>query len=253
MAVMEMLIKSEAIVIRTSDYGESNKILTVYTKEFGKLGMMARGAKKTKSRLSSVSQLFTHAHFLIQKGSGLGSLSQGEIINTFRGIKQDIVKTAYGAYMVEFLDKVTEDQKPSPALFEFLLLSLTYLDEGVDPDILKGIFEMKMLRLAGVGPQVDRCIMCGRKEGNFAFSINEGGFLCDQCRHTDPHALPLPSQTARLLNLFYHIDLARLGNVSVKKDTKEALKQILSTYIDEYTGVRLKSKRFLDQIQAFEQ
>ncbi|MGM7702038.1 DNA repair protein RecO [Pseudalkalibacillus sp. Hm43] len=247
-----MLIKSEGIVIRTSDYGESNKVLTVYTKDFGKLGMMARGAKKTKSRLSSVSQLFTHAHFLIQKGSGLGSLSQGEIIHTYRGIKQDIVKTAYAAYMVELLDKSTEDQKPSSALFEFLSLSLRYLDEDVDPDILKAIFEMKMLRLAGVGPQVDRCVMCGRKEGSFYFSISEGGFLCEQDRHTDPNALGLSTHTARLLNLFYHIDLSRLGNVSVKKETKEVLKQVLTTYIDEYTGIRLKSKRFLDQIQAFE-
>ncbi|MCF6137959.1 DNA repair protein RecO [Pseudalkalibacillus berkeleyi] len=247
-----MLIKTEAIVIRTSDYGESNKVLTVYTKDFGKLGMMARGAKKTKSRLSSVSQLFTHAHFLIQKGSGLGSLSQGEIINTFRGIKQDIIKTAYAAYMVELLDKVTDEHKPSPALFEFLSLSLTYLEEDIDPDVLKAIFEMKMLRLAGIGPQVDRCVLCGRKEGDFSFSISEGGFLCGQCRFSDERAVALSSQTARLLNLFYHIDLSRLGNVSVKKETKEMIAQILTTYIDEYSGIRLKSKRFLDQIQAFE-
>ncbi len=249
---MVMLIKSEAIVIRTSDYGESNKVVTVYTKDFGKMGMMARGAKKTKSRLSSVSQLFTHAHFLIQKGSGLGSLSQGEIINTFRGIKQDIFKTAYAAYMVELLDKTTEDNEASPALFEFLKLSLTYLDEGVDPDILKAIFEMKMLRLSGVSPQVDRCVLCGRREGIFSFSIGEGGFLCNQCRHSDPNALVLTPQTAKLLNLIYHIDLSRLGNVSVKEETKKTLNKVLTTYIDEYTGVRLKSKRFLDQLQKFE-
>ncbi|WP_349407866.1 DNA repair protein RecO [Pseudalkalibacillus sp. SCS-8] len=247
-----MLIKTEAIVIRTTDYGESNKVLTVYTKDFGKMGIMARGAKKTKSRLSSVSQLFTHAHFLIQKGSGLGSLSQGEIIHSYRGIKQDIIKTAYGAYMVEFLDKVVEENKPSSALFEFLSLSLNYLDEGIDPDILKAIFEMKMLRISGVGPQVDRCVICGKREGNFSFSIGEGGFLCQQCRHADPHSAPLSTQTARLLNLFYHIDIARLGNVSVKNETKEVLQRILTTYVDEYTGIRLKSKRFLDQIQAFE-
>ncbi|WP_408006820.1 DNA repair protein RecO [Pseudalkalibacillus sp. A8] len=247
-----MLIKSEAIVIRTSDYGESNKVVTVYTKDFGKLGIMARGAKKTKSRLSSVSQLFTHGHFLIQKGSGLGSLSQGEIINTFRGIKQDIFKTAYAAYMVELLDKSTEDNQASPALFEFLKLSLTYLDEGIDPDILKAIFEMKMLRLSGVGPQVDRCVLCGRKEGISAFSIAEGGFLCVQCKYSDPKALGLTPKTARLLNLIYYMDLSRLGNVSVKEETKQALNKILTTYLDEYTGIRLKSKRFLDQLQKFE-
>lgn len=166
-----MLIKTEAIVIRTTDYGESNKVLTVYTKDFGKMGIMARGAKKTKSRLSSVSQLFTHAHFLIQKGSGLGSLSQGEIIHSYRGIKQDIIKTAYGAYMVEFLDKVVEENKPSSALFEFLSLSLNYLDEGIDPDILKAIFEMKMLRISGVGPKSIGVSYAGSGKGISPFQL----------------------------------------------------------------------------------
>ncbi|WLD92116.1 DNA repair protein RecO [Alkalihalobacillus sp. AL-G] len=247
-----MLIKSEAIVIRTSDYGESNKVLTVYTRDFGKLGVMARGAKKTKSRLSSVAQLFTHAHLLIQKGSGLGSLNQGEIINTYRAIKQDLFKTAYAAYIVELLDKSTEENKSSPALFQFLNLSLTYLDEGIDPDVIRAIFEMKMLRISGVGPSVDRCANCGRQEGAFSFSIAEGGFLCEQCRQVDPNALSLAPQTARLLYLFYHIDLARLGNVSVKEETKKTIKLILSTYMDEYTGIRLKSKRFLDQLHSLE-
>ncbi|WP_257346028.1 DNA repair protein RecO [Pseudalkalibacillus decolorationis] len=247
-----MLIKTEAIVIRTIDYGESNKVLTVYTKDFGKMGIMARGAKKTKSRLSSVSQLFTHAQFLIQKGRGLGSLSQGEIINTYRAIKQDLFKTAYAAYIVELLDKSTEESKPSAALFDFLNLALTYLDEGIDADVLLAIFEMKMFRIAGVGPTVDRCVNCARKEGAFSFSIAEGGFLCEQCRQIDPNALAISPQTARLLYLFYHMDLTRLGSVSVKEETKKTIKLILSTYMDEYTGIRLKSKRFLDQLDSLE-
>lgn len=216
------------------------------------MGVMARGAKKTKSRLSSVSQLFIHAHFLIQKGSGLGSLNQGEVIETYRTIRQDIFKTAYAAYIVELLDKSTEDLKPSAALYHFLRLTLTYLDEGIDADILKAIFELKMLRLQGVGPTVDRCANCGKQEGDFSFSISEGGFLCERCRGIDPNALQLSPKTARLLYLFYHLDLARLGNVSVKDETKQTISFILSTYIDEYTGIRLKSKRFLDQLQKLE-
>jgi DNA repair protein RecO (recombination protein O) len=247
-----MLIKSEGIVIRTVDYGESNKVLTIYTKEFGKMGVMARGAKKTKSRLSSVAQLFTCAYFLIQKGSGLGSLNQAEIIKSYRSVKQDIFKTAYAAYVVELLDKSTDEGKPSPALYEFLNLTLTYLDEGIDPDVLRAIFEMKMLRLQGVGPTVDRCANCGRQEGNFSFSIAEGGYLCEQCRFIDPNALNLTPHTARLLHVFYHIDLARLGEVSIKTETKQTIKLILSTYMEEYTGIRLKSKRFLDQLESLE-
>ncbi|MGV3465922.1 MAG: DNA repair protein RecO, partial [Heyndrickxia sp.] len=83
-----MLQKCEGIVIRTHDYGESNKIINVYTREFGKLGIMARGAKKPNSRLSAVSQLFTYGYFLVQTGNGLGTLQQGEMISSMRSIRE---------------------------------------------------------------------------------------------------------------------------------------------------------------------
>ena len=79
-----MLQKCEGIVLRTTDYGETNKIVTLYTREWGKIGVMARGAKKPKSRLSAITQPFTYGYFLLQKGSGLGNLQQGEIIAPLR-------------------------------------------------------------------------------------------------------------------------------------------------------------------------
>ena len=85
-----MFQKVEGIVIRTTDYGETNKIVTIYSREFGKVSAMARGAKKPKSRLAAISQLMTHGHFLIQMGSGLGTLQQGEIISSMKEIREDI-------------------------------------------------------------------------------------------------------------------------------------------------------------------
>src|ERR1700730_15760005 len=106
-----MLQKCEGIVIRATDYGETNKVITLYTREWGKFGVMARGAKKPNSRLSAVTQLFTHGYFLVQKGSGLGSLQQGEMITSMRAIREDIFLTAYSSYIVELTDKSTDDRK----------------------------------------------------------------------------------------------------------------------------------------------
>ncbi|MDM5199753.1 DNA repair protein RecO [Fictibacillus enclensis] len=247
-----MLQKVEGIVIRKVDYGETNVILTLFTREKGKIGVMARGAKKHKSRLSSVAQLFTYGHFVYQQGRGLGTLNQGEIIDSFRGIKEDLFKTAYCAYMIEFLDKVTEEQNPQPYLFEHLWQSLHQLDEGTDPEVITFIFEMKMLRQAGIGPQVDHCSNCGRTEGEFSFSIREGGLLCERCSHLDPNRIPLAKPAARLLRLFYHFDLNRLGNISLKKQTKDQIRFVLTTYIDENSGMVFKSKKFLNQLNKFE-
>ncbi|MCP3741356.1 DNA repair protein RecO [Rossellomorea sp. BNER] len=243
-----MLQKCEGIVIRTNQYGESNKIVTIFSREFGKIGVMARGARKPNSRLSSVSQLFTYGHFLFQKSTGLGTLQQGEIISTYRHIREDLFKTAYATYIVDLLDKVTEDKKSDPYLYELLSQTIHYIDEGYDPDILTNIFEMKMLPILGLYPNVNQCSVCGEKEGTFSFSFKENGLICHRCKDKDPYHMPLSSNAVKLIRLFYYFDLSRLGNVSVKDVTKEELKKVIRTYYDEYSGLALKSRRFLDQM-----
>lgn len=243
-----MLQKVEGIVIRTTDYGEANKILTLYTRELGKIGVMARGAKRPKSRLSSISQLFTHGQYVFQKTSGLGVLNQGEMIQSFRDLREDIFLTAYAAYIVELLDKLTDQRVINPYLYELLFQTLKYIDEGLDYEILTRIFEVKMLKVAGIGLHVDGCSHCGASEGEFSFSVKEGGFLCHRCYFVDERTIKINSGTAKLLRLFYYFDLNRLGNISVKPETKQQLKQVLEAYFDEYSGLYLKSKRFLNQL-----
>lgn len=161
-----MLIKSEGIVLRTTDYGETNKIVTLLTREHGKIGVMARGAKKSNSRLSAISQPFLYGTFLIQSSTGLGTLQQGEMMESMRTIREDLFLTAYAAYMTELLDKGTEEKKPNPYLFELLLQSLRHLNEGTDADIILFIVEVKMLSVMGLKPELDQCVHCGQKKGS---------------------------------------------------------------------------------------
>ncbi|WP_088102508.1 DNA repair protein RecO [Halalkalibacter urbisdiaboli] len=244
-----MLQRVEGIVIRTTDYGESNKIVTIYSKELGKVGVMARGSKKPKSRLTAISQLFIYGTFLYQKSTGLGTLNQGEIIDSFREVRNDLFRASYATYVVELTDKLTEERQRHPKIFEWLKNTLHYLNEGMDPDVLLRIFEMKMMSVAGISPQLDACISCGTTDLPVAFSIRHAGFLCNHCVHRDERALKISAHTARLLRLFYYIDLERLGQISLKQETKLELKSVISSYYDEYSGVTLKSKRFLEQLE----
>lgn len=243
-----MLQKCEGIVIRGTDYGETNKIITIYTRELGKVGVMARGAKKPNSRLSSTTQLFTYGTFMFQKSKGLGSLQQGETIDSMRKIREDIFLTAYASYIAELLDKSTENFERNPYLFEFLKQTLYLLNEEVDPDILIHIFEMKMLAVLGLNPQLDGCTVCGSKDGTFDFSIREGGFICHRCFARDSYRIHISPTTVKLLRLFYYFDLNRLGQISVKDETKKELKKVIDAYYDEFSGLSLKSKRFLSQL-----
>jgi DNA repair protein RecO (recombination protein O) len=246
-----VLEKCEGIVIRTTDYAETNKIVTLFTREWGKVGVMARGAKKTNSRLTAVTQPFTYGYFLVQRGRGLGGLQQGELISSMRSIREDIFLTAYASYVIDLTDKSTEEKKPNPFLFELLLQTLQYMNEGYDLDILVNIYEMKMLNVLGLYPVLDQCASCGRTEGNFAFSIREGGLLCQYCIEKDPYHYKVSPATVRLLRLFYLLDLSRLGNISVKEETKAELKTVITAYYEEYSGLHLKTKKFLDQLDRF--
>lgn len=243
-----MLQKVKGIVIRTTDYGEANKILTIFTEDFGKIGVMARGAKKPKSRYSSVSQLFTYAHFVYQKTSGLGVLNQGESICSFQKIKSDIFLTSHSAYIVELVDRLTDSLEKNSSLFHTLLQTLNYINDGYDYEILTRIFEVKMLKLAGISPELDQCSKCGLTEGLTGFSIKEAGVLCSRCKQIDSKNIEISIAVTKLLRIFSSIDLNRLGNISVKDATKQQLKQVLDAYYEEYSGIHLKSKRFLNQI-----
>ncbi|MFP4958281.1 DNA repair protein RecO [Bacillus subtilis] len=245
-----MLTKCEGIVLRTNDYGETNKIVTLLTREHGKIGVMARGAKKPNSRLSAVSQPFLYGSFLMQKTSGLGTLQQGEMILSMRGIREDLFLTAYAAYIAELVDRGTEEKKSNPYLFEFILESLKQLNEGTDPDVITFIVQMKMLGVMGMYPELNHCVHCKSQEGTFHFSVRDNGFICHRCFEKDPYRIPIKPQTARLLRLFYYFDLSRLGNVSLKEETKAELKQVIDLYYEEYSGLYLKSKRFLDQMES---
>ncbi|KKB33378.1 DNA repair protein RecO [Bacillus thermotolerans] len=247
-----MFQKVEGIVIRTTNYGETNKIITIFTHEKGKLACMARGANKPNSRLSAITQPFTHGQFLIQIGSGLGTLQQGEMLSSMRYIREDLMVTAYAAYMAELLDKSTEEKQPNPYLFELFRQSLDYLNEGYDAEVLTYIFEMKMLQVIGLRPELSSCANCGSQEGRFAFSVRENGLLCHRCVHIDPYHFPLSPAAVKLLRLFYFFDLSRLGSINVKPQTKKELRTAISLYYDEYSGLYLKSRKFLSQMEEMQ-
>ncbi|WP_059102654.1 DNA repair protein RecO [Shouchella shacheensis] len=248
-----MLKKVEAVVLKTIDYGETNKVITLYTKEAGKVAVIAKGAKKPSSRFSAITQPFVYGTFLYYQGQGLGSLSQGEAIASFKLLQSDVLVSAYASYIVELVEKLTEEKKVYMFLFDWLVLSLRQLNDGIDPEVLARIMDMKMLTIAGAKPELDCCASCKSTERDpVAFSISFAGFLCTRCRAEDERAYPVSLQLAKLLRLFYYVEIQRLGRISVKPETKNKVKTIIHHYYDDYVGVQLKTRRFLEQIEKLD-
>lgn len=247
-----MIGKAEGIVLRATDYGESNKILTVFTRNAGKISMMARGAKKSKSRFTAVSQLFSHGYFLYHGGSGMATLQQGDLIRSFRGIREDLLKTAYAVYLVEFLDKMTGEEDVSPYLYDTLLTALDWIEQNKDVEMVARLFELKLLQIHGYRPRFEGCVHCGKNDPPFFVSIMEGGFVCQSCAsyRYDPGFIAVGPGVVKILRLFQDIHMNQVGNIQVKQETKDQLKKVMFAFIDEHTHVKLKSRRFLEQLDS---
>nr|WP_138415738.1 DNA repair protein RecO [Aquibacillus sediminis] len=243
-----MFEKVEGIILRTHDYGETHKIVNILTKEKGKIGAIARGAKKPKSRMAAITQPFIHGSFLIQKGSSLATLQQGEVLTSLRKIREDIIKTAYATYIAELTEKLVDEKQPDFFLYNQLFQTLLFIAEDKDPEILAIIYELKMYQKNGFAPQVDHCVSCQGEFDRYVFSVLEGGLLCTNCMHIDPNSKALPPKLVKLLQVFSSIDVARIGNISVKQENKRLLQQLMDAYYEQYGGYFIKSKKFLKQL-----
>ncbi|MBM7597935.1 DNA repair protein RecO (recombination protein O) [Virgibacillus halotolerans] len=243
-----MLEKIDGLIIRTQDYGESHKLVTIISKKLGKFTALARGAKKPKSRMAAVTQPFIYARLFVYVNSGLSTIQQGEMIYSFRAIREDIIKTAYAAYVTELTDKLMETKSPDVYLFDELYQTMSWIKEHEDADIPLMMYELKLFHKGGFAPTVDQCSNCGSKETPFAFSIAEGGFLCRRCMNLDPQAVMLPNAAAKLLNICSNVALSQVGTISVKPENKKLLRDILDAYYDQYGGYYLRSRKFLNQL-----
>lgn len=246
-----MLYKVEGIVIRTMDYGEGDKIITLFTELNGKVGVMARGAKKVKSRHAAVTQLFTYGVYTYYKGSGMASLNDGEIIQSFYPLRSDIMKTAYSAYIVEWLDRVLDEKDASAYLFFQLKGALVAIEQDKDPQIISHLFELKMLQITGYTPVFNGCISCGVSSNLHHFSPDSGGVLCSTCSPTHEHLIILTDKTLKLLRLFQKMDLTNVGSIQVSDESKNQLKHLFRSFIDSHVSLRWKSRHFLDQMDSF--
>ncbi|MFC5703650.1 DNA repair protein RecO [Cohnella faecalis] len=244
-----MLYRVEGIVIRSTDYGEGNKIVTLLTSTHGKQGVIVRGARKPKSRFGAAAQLFTCGDFSFYKTGSLGTLNNVEVLEPFRQLRQGLEGPAYAAYACELTDRAVDEEEAGEYIYYQLKACLAALAEGKDPQVVLRVYEMKMSSAAGYMPILTECAGCGRRDVPFRFSPAVGGALCGNCRHRDPYALELDEPVWKLLRLFAALDMRRLGGVELKESSKRQLQFAMRRWMDAHLSLNLKSRGFLDQLE----
>ncbi|MET3682444.1 DNA repair protein RecO (recombination protein O) [Alkalibacillus flavidus] len=235
------------IVLKTQDYGETNKIITLLTEECGMLSAIARGAKKSRSQMAAVSQPFIYGQFLLYVGKGMGTIHQGEMLHSMRHVREDIMLTAYATYMAELTTKLLDEKQPNAPLFDEFRVSLERM-ESDPPLAITLMYELKMYHIAGFAPVVNQCVNGHTEEPIVGFSVSEGGVVCERCRYSTTDCINLSPQVFHVLRLMSQRSIKSIRSVSIQDETLELIKNILNQYYDYYGGYTIKSKRFLQQM-----
>jgi DNA repair protein RecO (recombination protein O) len=171
----------EGIALRAIRLGETDRIVTFLTKENGKVRAVAKGVRKPKNRIGSRVEPLSHVSMMCWRGRELDTISQVELIESFRAIRSDLDRMGPAITMLEMVDQVALERHESPELFALLLGALRTLDRQTSPTLL-GAFSFKLLALEGVGPIVESCANCGSDGPLVAFDATIGGLLCQNCR-----------------------------------------------------------------------
>ena len=238
-----MLKEIEGIIIREIPYGETSKIIHVYTNE-GVISIMCKGAKTLKSPFRATTLKFTYGRFNIYyKENKLSTLRSVDIINPLSKIKNDITLLSYINYITELttqvLKQTTED------IYEDYLNTILKIESGLDPLIMSNILEIKYLDYLGVGLNLDSCVSCGRKVNIITIDGDRGGYICTNCYQNE---LIVDKKTIELLRMYYYVDIKSISKLKISDKVKNEINHFLNTYNDKYTGLYLKSKDFIKKI-----
>ncbi|UWG99312.1 DNA repair protein RecO [Dehalobacter sp. DCM] len=211
---------ADAIVIRSREYGESDRLITLFSREKGKLEAIAKGVRKPKSTQRGGTQLFTYADFLLYRGKTLDIVNQAHPKESFIHLWDDFDRTIAASGMVELLDISTTREHPDPQLF-VLTLSFLFLIKHLDPYLAQAAYALRLLQLQGYLPAINNCIECGKSlNSEQAFlSADAGGFLCASCQNNRVVKTLNPGSVA-LMRQLYQVDLGKLDRLRWNKKTR---------------------------------
>jgi DNA repair protein RecO (recombination protein O) len=179
----ERLYRAEGIVLSRRDFGEADRLLTVFTREYGKLEQIAKGVRRPSSRKAGHLELFTRVQLLAARGRELDILTQVEAIETYPQLSKDLQLVGQASYILELVKLFTVQGEVNHEIYRLLVETLERLNSGVPPSKATRYFELRLLELAGYRPELFRCGHCQseiRPEAQF-FSYIDGGVLCPKC------------------------------------------------------------------------
>lgn len=237
------LVRDRGVVLRTYRLGEADRIVVFCTEGRGKVRAVAKGVRRTGSRFGARLEPLSHVALLLWQGrSDLAIVNQVEVLDHFRGVREDLHRVGRGLSMLEVADQLCQEEHPDAPLYRMLVGALGVLaDPGRDPAMVVPAFFLKALVLEGAAPVLDGCASCGTPAGDtelVAFDLAEGGALCRACRRGRPVSADALEVVRRVLG-------GALGQVlaAPPPDCAEEVASLATEAIECHLDRRLRSAR----------
>jgi DNA repair protein RecO (recombination protein O) len=247
------IYNADAVVIRVRDFDEADKVVTLLTREEGKVQAVARGIQRPRKPLFSRRQLFTHFRAQLYHGRNLETLSQLDIVDSFRRLREDLLLMAYASYLCELADELIREKERSETPFLLLLAVLHLLNEGTEPEPLLRAFQLKLLSMLGFRPNLEDCVSCGGPlpEGQpVRFAPGAGGTFCGKCSPDGEKAVLVSRGALETMKRLLDADIRRTHIIRLSPEVQAEVARSLDEYVTYRVEKRLKSRDFLDSMRG---
>jgi DNA repair protein RecO (recombination protein O) len=242
----------DAVVLRHSDYGEADRLLTLYTRQLGKTRAVAKGARKIASRKAGHIEPFTYVRMQLAKGRDMLILTQADTVDAYQPLREDLVLTSQASYVLELLDRFTyQDETENSAIFNLLTATLARLAAKSDPWLVIRYYEMRLLDHLGFRPQLLECANCRREilpEDQF-FSFSAGGVICTRCGQGLRNITPISVETLKYLRHFQRSSYADASRAHPSPDVQNESESLMQGYFTYLLERELNTPGFLKRIK----
>jgi DNA repair protein RecO (recombination protein O) len=259
------LVKAEGIVIRSMKMGETSKLVTFFTRELGILKVVAKGSRSSKSRFGAALEMLTVARIVYydKENRELQFLSQADIAEHFPNLPIELEKWGLANACGELIVRSQADVEVKPALYPIFLETLRAMnDSDADARACFWGFQMKLLGVMGVAPNLRQCQRCGTKdiavvhkqyELLYAFDIAQGGVLCGECSRLST-AMTISGETHRLLINFQSLPAKKLSRYKISPFARREIEQFFRVYLEHHAEEigRLASIKFVHEVTGTE-
>lgn len=228
-----MFFKTEGLVLRETEYKDADKLLTVLTKDRGKLTLRARGVRSRSSLLKSGCQLLAYSEFTVYESNRTQLIQEAVPIILFMPLREDIEKLSLASYFAQVAEVLSMEDSQSPELLSMCLNAFYALAELDKPQMLvKAAFELRAACIAGYTPLLDCCAVCGAAEPD-RFHVMGGVLQCAGCLLSEDSGVRLPVHAGTLAAMRYisNCDLKRLFSFQLGEQSLKELSDVSETYL----------------------